>query len=284
MGRTGKIARLPSATREELNGRIEDGKAARPLLVWLNARPEVEEVLWEHFAGRPITEQNLSEWRQRGFLDWQRRLEARELARDFIHEAEELEDEVGETPLTDRLTEMVALSLARLMREAVNDGAKGPERLAAVVGLAREFSRLRRGDHAMQRLRVEEEMREEAEREDDVQEFVESYKKIQWQESLIKAGHDARRRDFANARREGRLSSEEEKEQSAALAKTEEYLTSLRVRGPLPTRWDIRRQLDPTRFHYPANPSKSNQIKAEPQAPAQGPSGIAAIAKIIPGY
>jgi len=261
MGRTGKIARLPRATREELNERMEDGEPARPLLEWLNACPEVEEVLWEHFDGRPITEQNLSEWRQRGFLDWQRRLETRELARDFIHEAEELENEVGGTPLTDRLTEMVALSLARLMREAMNDGGKGPERQAAVLGIAREFSRLRRGDHAMQRQRVEEELREEAERaaerEEEVQEFVEDYEKIARMESCIKAAHTVRRMDFEAARKEGRLRPEEEKEQSAAIAKTEEYLASLRERGPLPTKWEIRRQLDPANIELRMNQTQS---------------------------
>ena len=249
MGRTGKVARLPRATREELNRRIEDGEPARPLLKWLNARPEVQEALWEHFDGRPVTEQNLSEWKQRGFPEWQRRMETRELARDFIHEAEELDDEVGETALTDRLTETLALSLARLLREAMNEGEKGPERHAAVVAIAREFSRLRRGDHAMERLRVEQERREEAAREDEVQEFVERQEEIAGKEAWIEACYTVRRQGFETARKEGRLSPEEEKEQLAALAKTEEYLADLRKRGPLPTRWELRRRLDGANYH-----------------------------------
>ena len=258
MGRTGKIARLPRDTREQINRRIEDGEPARPLLEWLNARPEVQEALWEHFHGRPVTEQNLSEWKQRGYPEWQRRMETRELARDFIHEAEELEDEVGETALTDRLTETLALSLARLLREAMNDGGKGPERHAAVVAIAREFSRLRRGDHAMERLRMEQERREEAEREDEVQEFVEQQEKIASKEAWIEACYTVRLQDFELARKEGRLSPEEEKEQLAALANTEEYLADLRERGPLPTRWEIRRRLDGANYLFRGNPIKSD--------------------------
>ena len=244
MGRTGKIARLPRAVREELTARIEDGEAAKPLLEWLNSREVVVGVLFEHFDGRAITEQNLSEWKQRGFQEWQKRMETRELARDFLHEAEELEDEVGETPLTDRLTETVALSLARLLREVMNDGEKSPKRLGAVLGIAREFNQLRRGDHAMERLRMERHDRDEAEREDEVQEFVESGKKIEGKESWIEACHTVRRQDFEIARKEGRLSPEDEKEQLAALAQTEQYLERIRKRGALPTRWEIRRRLD----------------------------------------
>lgn len=256
MGRTGKIARLPHEIREEVNHRIEDGEPAAPLLKWLNARPGVWDVLWEHFEGRAITEQNLSEWRQRGYQEWQRRRETRELAREFIHEAEELEHEVGETTLTDRLTETVALSLARVLRETVNNGEAGPERQAAVVAIAREFSRLRRGDHMMHRLRVEEAEREEAEWEDSVQEFVESYEEIARKEAWIKASYSVNYQDFNLAKKEGRITPEEEKEKLAAFAQTEEYLEGLRKRGPLPTRWQIRRQLDGN--YIKANPTESD--------------------------
>ena len=258
MGRTGKIARLPRAVREELNERIEDGEAAKPLLEWLNAHPEAQEALWEHFAGRAITEQNLSEWKQRGFLEWQKRRETRELARDFLHEAEELEDEVGETPLTDRLTETVALSLARLLREVMNDGEKSPKRLGAVLGIAREFNQLRRGDHAMERLRMEQDDRDEAEREDQVQEFVEQGEKITNKEAWIEAAYPVRRQDFETARKEGRLSPEEEKEQLAAFAQTEEYLKGIHKRGPLPTRWEIQRRLHGAQNRFQAAPTKSD--------------------------
>lgn len=258
MGRTGKIARLPRGIREEVNCRMEDGEPAGTLLKWLNGCPAAQRTLADYFDGRPITEQNLSEWKQRGFAEWQRHQQTRELARELLAEAEELEEEVGETPLTDRLTESVALTLARLLRE-VASGEKGPAQQKAAVEIAREFSRLRSGDHAMQRLRMEQEDRDEAEREDEVQEFVEGYRKIENRENWTKARQTVGREDFELARREGRLTPEEEKEKLAAFAQTEEYLAKIRQRGPLPTRWEIRRQLDGAGCALPhrANPTKS---------------------------
>ncbi len=66
MTRIGKIARLPHELREELNRRLQDGEPGAELVGWLNELPEVQTVLAEHFAGRPITEQNLSEWKTGG--------------------------------------------------------------------------------------------------------------------------------------------------------------------------------------------------------------------------
>jgi len=55
--RTGKIARLPVAVREELNHRLENGALGRELVPWLNELPEVKQILAERFAGRPILEE-----------------------------------------------------------------------------------------------------------------------------------------------------------------------------------------------------------------------------------
>src|SRR6266576_4610690 len=60
--RTGKIARLPHALREELNQRLQDGEEGASLLDWLNALPDVRSVLSQHFADRPINPTNLYEW------------------------------------------------------------------------------------------------------------------------------------------------------------------------------------------------------------------------------
>jgi hypothetical protein len=157
MSRVGKIARLSQYLREQLNRRIEDGEPGRQLVEWLNSCDEVQDTLDEHFDGRPITEQNLSEWKQGGFKDWQHHQETRALARGFLAEAEELEEEIGDTPLTDRLSETVALALARLLRETVN-GEKGPGQRMAILEIAREFARLRKQDHQMERLGREHEI------------------------------------------------------------------------------------------------------------------------------
>lgn len=66
--RRGKIARLPFATREEINRRLLENEEARDLLAWLNAEQKLS-------GASAITPQNLSEWRSGGFADW---LEKRE--------------------------------------------------------------------------------------------------------------------------------------------------------------------------------------------------------------
>lgn len=73
--RRGKIARLPQRLREELCQRMLDGEQAPTLLPWLNALPEMVDVLKAQFDGQPVTDSNLSDWRKGGFVDWQRKRE-----------------------------------------------------------------------------------------------------------------------------------------------------------------------------------------------------------------
>ena len=155
MTRNGKIARLPLGIRNQLNERLQNGEEGKELVGWLNGLVVVEEILEEKFGGRPISEQNLSEWKQRGYQDWCRREEKRALLRDFLDEAAELEEEVGEIPLTDRMTGTLALALGQLLRVELKEGEKGPKQCAAVVKITREFARLRDGDRAMQRTRLQ---------------------------------------------------------------------------------------------------------------------------------
>jgi len=70
MTRNGKIARLPNAIRNELNERLLDGERAVTLVAWLNGLPQVQAVMREVFEGRPVTEDNLSQWRNGGYLAW----------------------------------------------------------------------------------------------------------------------------------------------------------------------------------------------------------------------
>lgn len=68
--RKGKIARLPLKIREALNHRIHDGQAASVILPWLNDIIEVKGLMEQHFNGEPISDQNLTNWRQGGYLEW----------------------------------------------------------------------------------------------------------------------------------------------------------------------------------------------------------------------
>jgi hypothetical protein len=68
--RISKIARLPHSIREQLNLKLHDGLPGKTILPWLNGLPEVKTILAADFDSRPITKQNLSEWKQGGHRDW----------------------------------------------------------------------------------------------------------------------------------------------------------------------------------------------------------------------
>jgi hypothetical protein len=68
----GKVSRLPLAIRRELNTRLHAGERGLALVDWLNSLPAVKEVLSAEFAGRPISPQNLSEYRNRAYAAWLR--------------------------------------------------------------------------------------------------------------------------------------------------------------------------------------------------------------------
>jgi hypothetical protein len=68
--RNGRIARLPRAIREELNQRLDEGQSGQSLVAWLNTLPEVISLADAEHDGKPLREQNLSEWRKGGYRDW----------------------------------------------------------------------------------------------------------------------------------------------------------------------------------------------------------------------
>jgi len=116
MTRLGKIARLPRETREELNVRLHNGEEGKDLVAWLNGLPGTQAVLAAKFGGRPISPQNLSEWKQGGYEDWRRHQE--DCARLLMEMAGDLEAEAGEVRLEEDLATLMAMALARLLREA----------------------------------------------------------------------------------------------------------------------------------------------------------------------
>ena len=158
MIRNGKIARLPRRIREQLNRRLDDGEQGAPLVEWLNRLPEVNLVLQRDFNSRPINEQNLSEWRQGGFLEWQKHQESCDWVRTLASDAEQLVEHSGIMPLSDRLSSMAALSLGKLIptlaADALSDSAKRDD----YWRLLRELARLRRDDFEALRVRSYREM------------------------------------------------------------------------------------------------------------------------------
>jgi hypothetical protein len=147
---TGKIARLPRDVRDELNRRLDDGEDGAALLDWLNGRPGTLKVMQDHFAGQPVNKQNLSDWRQGGFLEWQRQQEALDFAGRLLEDAEDAEKLAQDGPLADRMAELVALSLGHLLQAAIRQ-PDGPEKTKAVLKSARELIRPRRSDRENER-------------------------------------------------------------------------------------------------------------------------------------
>ncbi|HEX4121117.1 MAG TPA: hypothetical protein VH619_10910 [Verrucomicrobiae bacterium] len=133
--RRGKIARLPGNIREELNIRLDDGQEAGEILTWLNAVPEVREILANHFEGSPISPQNLSAWRHGGFQEWlfqTRFIESSFLMRESVDDLQREIDppKPGKIPRTmaDYMVSYLAFRFASFM--GTWNGAPSPEHAA----------------------------------------------------------------------------------------------------------------------------------------------------------
>ncbi|MES2596373.1 MAG: hypothetical protein V4662_13595 [Verrucomicrobiota bacterium] len=66
----GKIGRLSARTREQVNRWLHDNEPASVILPKLNAMPEVQAMLAQHFNADPINADNLSAWRRGEHLKW----------------------------------------------------------------------------------------------------------------------------------------------------------------------------------------------------------------------
>jgi hypothetical protein len=151
----GKIGRLPRVLRDELNQRLDNGEKGEALLRWLNRQPATLKVMQDHFGGSEVTKQNLSVWRDGGFLDWQRQQESLAIAGRLLEDASDLKRLATDGPLADRFSELLAVSLGHLLREAMQLPA-GPEKTRAVLGAAEELIRLRQTDRELERAKREE--------------------------------------------------------------------------------------------------------------------------------
>jgi hypothetical protein len=153
--RKGKIARLSKALRHELNSRLEDGEPAQQLVAWLNGLPEVKKLLRSQFDGRPITGQNLSEWRQGGFLEWRQHEESCDRVRRLTEQAKDLQAHPEDLPVSDQLATLWAVELARLSEAFLGDTTDPHERWRRLRELLHELGQLRREDHQAARLPIE---------------------------------------------------------------------------------------------------------------------------------
>ena len=152
--RRGKIARLPLAWREELNRRLADGEAGADLLAWLHARPETQALLTEAFAGRPVTEQNLSDWRQGGFRDWERQQERLAWARDWTESAQGLTQAAGDAKLSAALNQVLLAQLGVALEAALAATDEPATQFDKLVEMAGLLARLRREETNAEKARI----------------------------------------------------------------------------------------------------------------------------------
>jgi len=155
MSRIGKIARLPGPIREQINNRLEDGENGREIIFWLNSLDEVKTVLAESFGGRPMMDNNFSEWRRGGYRDWQEQQSVLAEARRVVAEGGELA-EIGAGAMADNLavwlTGRYIVATRRLM-----EAGDGPEAWKLLREMCHDVVALRRGDHGAEWLRLDRE-------------------------------------------------------------------------------------------------------------------------------
>lgn len=138
MARTGKIARLPWAVRQELNQRLMDGAAGPEVLAWLNALPEVaDSPVREGWLGE-ITDGNLSEWRAGGYAEWLQQTMAVERMRRYSDLARRLNEATGGSPAGIAADIAAGKILEVLVEEQdEEDESSGPDVVGAAMALAK---------------------------------------------------------------------------------------------------------------------------------------------------
>ena len=156
MTRNGKIARLPRPLREALNRQLEEGTQGKQLVAWLNAQPEARAVLAAEFGGRPINEQNLTEWKQGGFRDWQQQQVELTLARELAAHGGDLA-QVSPEPLSDVAAPVLMAKYLFLLQKLRAVNMEDPESWKPLRAICRDLLDLRRGDHSSARLKLERE-------------------------------------------------------------------------------------------------------------------------------
>lgn len=165
--RTGKIARLPLALREELNRRMLENEPASKILPWLNGLPQMQQIIGEmgEAGGHKVgvcDDKNLSDWRRGGFAEWvarrERVAETRELASWSVKLAQAAGGNISEGAaaiLSGQLLEILE-GLAKLRGESAEDDAERMQSLAkAVDSVSKALASVRTGDHNRVKLDLE---------------------------------------------------------------------------------------------------------------------------------
>ena len=143
-----KIARLTRHVRNELNTRIQNGALGTDLVDWLNSLDETNQILATVFGGRPINEQNLSDWKRGGFLDWERQQDTRERALHFLDLPIGPADPAVHYNLPDRLSDILVAELASQTQQLLSETTDPALRFRYTHDAVRSLQMLRNADQA----------------------------------------------------------------------------------------------------------------------------------------
>ena len=144
--RNGKIARLHKKIRDQLNHRLQNGQPGPEILAWLNALPSVPRILRHHFAGQPILQQNLSQWRKGGYADWLRHQETQAKTNWIVERSNEIDTSDDSQYLCEPLARVLTADLVQHTHDLA--AIKNPkERWKQFREVCGELSRLRYGTH-----------------------------------------------------------------------------------------------------------------------------------------
>jgi len=156
MTRNGKIARLPRELREQVNHQLDDGRPGMEIVEWLNKQPEVIVLVRREFGGRPIREQNLSEWKKGGYREWQLQQAALEIVPQVAAEAGELRAG-GNGKLTDHMAVWLTAHLMAVVRRLAASGLKDTAKWKLLHEACADLAALRRGDQNAEWMEIERE-------------------------------------------------------------------------------------------------------------------------------
>lgn len=188
MCRYGKIARLPKNTRDDINLCLRDGRPAEDILKWVNEDPNCRRILAKEFDSRPITKQNLSQWKHGGYQAWLRLQHICEQVQSLREQPDDLDANLFDKSIADRIAMLLSVQLLNATQQL--ETIKDPkERWEQLKDLLHELHRLRREDHhgdrarlALEQWEVKRSQQEDAY--DKAQEEAEKQRQLKWFRSL----------------------------------------------------------------------------------------------------
>jgi hypothetical protein len=153
--RNGKVARLPLEIRDQLNQRLADGEPGIRLVEWLNSIPAVMKVMAEQFDGRPINDNNVSEWRQGGYEEWL-------TLQSFLDETRVISENAGQVSETGMTSDHLHIVLLAHHAHLLQNLKTMPEdefnrRLKAVTKLTASIMKMKRSEQNETRLQLQRE-------------------------------------------------------------------------------------------------------------------------------